>query len=70
LQAPHSESTALGAALLAGLRAGVWPDLAHLRRLPHEDRCFVPRVPEEERQRQLAQWRKAVRAVISFYAPK
>ena len=38
LQAPQSESTALGAAFLAGLQAGVWPDLDSLRRLAGESR--------------------------------
>jgi glycerol kinase len=69
-QAPHTESTALGAALLAGLHAGVWPDLDDLRRLPQEGRRFDTRLPADERQRQLAQWRKAVRAVIAFYTPQ
>ncbi len=69
-QAPHSESTALGAALLAGLHAGVWPDLDHLRRLPQEGRRFDPRLPADQRQRQLEQWRKAVQAVIAFYTPQ
>jgi glycerol kinase len=69
LQAPQSESTALGAAYLAGLRAGVWPDLDSLRRLTAEARRFEPRWPAEERQRRLAEWRRAVQAVIAFYAP-
>lgn len=69
LQAAHSESTSLGAAFLAGLHAGLWPDLDSLRRLPHEGRQFDPRCPEEERQRRLAEWRRAVRAVIAFYSP-
>ncbi len=67
LQAPTSESTALGAALLAGLRVGVWPDLEGLRRLPMEARRFEPRLPEAERRRRLGQWHRAVRAVIGFY---
>jgi glycerol kinase len=67
LQSPHSESTALGAALLAGLNAGVWPDLEALRKLPQQDRRFEPQLAAEERQRRGAQWRKAVRAVIDFY---
>jgi glycerol kinase len=70
LQAAHSESTALGAAFLAGLHAGVWPDLDSLRRLPQEGRRFEPSRPEEERRRRLAEWRKAVQAVIAFYSPK
>src|SRR5262249_6411825 len=67
LQATHSEATALGAAFLAGLRLGVWPDLASLRRLPMEGRQFTPRLPEEQRQRRLAEWRRAVQAVIAYY---
>jgi glycerol kinase len=68
LQSPHSEATALGAAYLAGLQAGVWPDLAALRRLAADARTFTPRMPEKERGRRLAQWRRAVQAVIAFYS--
>jgi glycerol kinase len=67
LQSPHGESTARGAAFLAGLRAGIWPDTDSLRRLAEDARHFEPRLAEEKRRRQLAQWRKAVRAVIAFY---
>jgi glycerol kinase len=67
LQSPHSESTALGAAFLAGLKAAVWPDLASLRRLAGDARRFDPRLAEEDRQRRLARWRQAVQAVIRFY---
>jgi len=67
VQAAHSESTALGAAFLAGLHVGVWPDLDSLRRLPQEGNVFEPRRPDEERHRRLAEWRRAVRAVIDFY---
>ncbi len=69
LQAAQSESTALGAAFLAGLRAGVWADLASLQRLPQEGRRFEPRLAQDERQRRLAEWRRAVQAVIAFYRP-
>jgi glycerol kinase len=70
LQAPHSEATALGAAFLAGLRAGVWPDLETLRGLVAQARRFEPHWPEEERRRRLDQWRRAVQAVIAYYAPE
>jgi glycerol kinase len=69
LQSPQSESTGLGAALLAGLRAGVWPDLESLRRLPQEGQEFRPRLAEGQRKRRLEEWHRAVRAVIAFYAP-
>jgi glycerol kinase len=66
-QAAHSESTALGAAFLAGLHVGVWPDLNHLRQLSGSQRLFQPRWPAEERRTRVAQWRRAVQAVIAFY---
>jgi glycerol kinase len=68
LAAAQSEATAQGAAYLAGLAAGVWPDLGGLRKLAGEARRYEPRLPEEERQRRLQRWRKAVKAVIDFYA--
>jgi glycerol kinase len=67
LQSPQSESTGLGAALLAGLHAGVWPDLDSLRRLPQEGREFRPRLADEERKRRLGEWHRAVQAVIAYY---
>ncbi len=67
LQAAQSESTALGAAYLAGLRAGVWPDLDSLRRLGRPARRFDTHWSDDERRRRLAQWRRAVAAVVSFY---
>jgi glycerol kinase len=67
LQSAQSESTALGAAFLAGLKAGVWPDLDSLRKLAREARRFEPRLAEADRQRRVAQWHKAVQAVIAYY---
>ena len=67
LQSPHSESTARGAAFLAGLKAGVWPDLDSLRRLGQDARRFDPVLPAKERQQRRERWQRAVRAVISFY---
>jgi glycerol kinase len=67
LQAPISESTALGAAYLAGLKVGVWPDFDCLRRMVQEPRQFDPRLAEEVRRARVAEWRKAVQTVIAFY---
>jgi glycerol kinase len=67
LAAAHSESTALGAAYLAGLRVGVWPNTDTLRGLAQELQTFRPRLADQERLRRLAQWRKAVQAVIAYY---
>jgi glycerol kinase len=68
LQAVHSEATALGAAFLAGLQAGVWPDAESLRRLSPAARTFEPALAEPERQRRLERWHRAVQAVIAYYS--
>jgi glycerol kinase len=70
LQPAHSESTALGAAFLAGLQSGVWSDLDSLRRLGKQARSFEPLWSQVERQKRLAVWKEAVRAVIAFYRKK
>src|SRR4051794_17114189 len=70
LQSSATEATALGAAYLAGLRAGVWPDPEVLRQLAPEARRFEPRLEEEERRRRLRLWHRAVQAVIRFYTPE
>jgi glycerol kinase len=66
-QAGELEATALGAAFLAGLRAGVWKDLDALRKLPQTGRSFTPGMGAETRQRRLREWRRSVEAVIAFY---
>ena len=54
------ETTALGAAYLAGLAAGVWKDLEEIRGLWACDTMFQPRMEEEQRTVLLRQWEKAV----------
>ena len=53
--------------MLAGLAAGVWPDVEHLRKLTAAARRFDPSLAEEERTLRLKHWRKAVQAVIAYY---
>lgn len=60
------ETTALGAAYLAGLAVGFWRDCAQLAGLWRQERVYVPSMPEEEREALYAGWRKAVRAAIAF----
>jgi glycerol kinase len=67
-QAAHGESTALGAAFLAGLGAKIWPDLDALRRLPEDGNRFEPRMPAAEREQRRQAWRRAVDAVVRYYA--
>jgi glycerol kinase len=55
-----TETTALGAAALAGLAAGVWPSLPELEARWRVDRRFEPAMPEAEREAAYAGWRRAV----------
>ncbi len=54
------ETTAFGAAALAGLAAGVWRDLPELEGLRHSQCVFLPRRPEAECAEDYRQWRRAV----------
>jgi glycerol kinase len=59
------ETTALGAAWLAGSRAGVWPDAAAFTRSWALDRRFEPRMDDAVRIAKLKGWRDAVRRTLS-----
>jgi glycerol kinase len=58
------ETTALGAAWLAGHKAGVWPDAQGFARLWKLERAFAPALDAAERERKYAGWKRAVRAVL------
>jgi glycerol kinase len=55
-----TETTALGAAFAAGLAVGFWKDEAELSERWSEDRRWEPRMDEQLRAREYAQWKKAV----------
>ncbi len=67
VQSGTSEATALGAAYLAGLGAGVWSSVDDLRRLGSSERVFTPSWSSEQRDHRVQQWRRAVQAVITYY---
>ena len=54
------ETTALGAAYLAGLAVGFWKDLAEISSHWTLDKLYEPKMEEEERSALLAGWQKAV----------
>lgn len=56
----HTETTALGAAFLAGRGAGVWASDEALTRLWQLDREFEPRMSRDEADSKQAEWRRAV----------
>jgi glycerol kinase len=59
------ETTALGAAWLAGRQAGVWPDEQGFAKSWKLDRRFTPKLDDNERKRRLAGWRDAVGRTLS-----
>ena len=69
LQAPIdrpviAETTALGAAWLAGSRAGVWPDQQGFAESWRLDKHFDPQMSEQQRNAKVAGWNDAVQRVL------
>lgn len=63
------ETTALGAAYLAGLGAGVWPDTAILATHWQVERRFEPRMHAGRRDEVLARWRRGIARASGWAAP-
>jgi glycerol kinase len=55
-----TETTALGAAYLAGLQTQIWHDLQDIRSFWEIDRVFEPSITEELRQSKIYKWNKAL----------
>ena len=54
------EATALGAAYLAGLAVGYWPDRATISSQWQVERTFTPNITATERERKRGRWHKAL----------
>jgi len=62
VQRPRNlETTALGAAMMAGLGAGIWKHPGELANIRQVDRVFRPAIPRKERTAKLKLWRRAVK---------
>ena len=61
----HIETTAIGAAYLAGLGVGLWENIDELELHRQVDRVFSPQMSELQRQDKLSAWRNAVKRVLS-----
>jgi glycerol kinase len=55
-----TETTALGAAYLAGLATGVWKDRGEIARQWHVDRTFEPQMPADRAAQLRGRWSQAV----------
>ena len=58
------ETTALGAAYLAGLSTGFWKDTAELSALRENEKDFAPQMDGQLRDKLLHDWRDAVKTVM------
>ena len=64
-----AETTALGAAYLAGLAVGYWADQQDVARNWALDREFTPAMAEADRERLYARWKKAVTRSLAWEEP-
>ena len=60
------ETTALGAAYLAGLATGFWKDVDEVKKYWEKDATFEPKMTEERREDLYAGWQEAVKATQAF----
>ena len=60
------ESTALGAAYLAGLAVGFWKDLNEVKKNRTVDEVFKPKMTDQTREKLLAGWDKAIHATLGW----
>lgn len=60
------ETTALGAAYLAGLATGYWGSMDEIRENERTDRIYKPAISDEELARKLKGWKKAVRYSFDY----
>ena len=65
-RASNLETTALGAAFLAGLAVGFWKDLDELKEFYEEGEIFEPTMPAEKRENLYEGWQQAVAATQMF----
>jgi glycerol kinase len=62
----HTETTALGAAYLAGLGCGLWANREVIASRWQEEQRFEPRLSENQRSEIIARWQAAVRHAIAW----
>jgi glycerol kinase len=61
-----TESTAMGAAFLAGLATGFWSGLDEVGRIRQVDRVFTPVISAQEQDRRLNSWKRAITSALSY----
>ena len=61
-----TETTALGAAYLAGLATGFWKNIDELSKQWQIDRTFVPVMPHERTESLIRGWKRAIKATVAW----
>jgi glycerol kinase len=64
-----AETTAVGAAFLAGLGVGLWSDLEEVKQLRKIGRVFKPTMSDRARERIHADWKRAVQRALDWAKP-
>ncbi len=64
-----AETTALGAAYLAGLAVGYWNDQQEIAQRWALDRQFSPQMESDDRERRYARWKRAVQRSLAWEEP-
>ena len=54
------ETTALGAAYLAGLAVGFWDNINSLKKIETIEKTFSPSMDNQKREKKLRNWKKAI----------
>ncbi len=65
-----SETTALGAAYLAGMQTGFYPPIEDFAKSWQRDKRFTPALPARKRDAVYASWQDAVRRTLTSYDPE
>jgi glycerol kinase len=60
------ETTALGAAYLAGLAVGYWKDREEIKANWQLSKCFKPQMNEADRKKRLEGWDRAVKCALTY----
>ena len=60
------ETTAMGAAYLAGYAVGYWKTMADIRQNWAVNQRFEPKITQEEREKRVKGWKKAVRCTMNW----
>ncbi len=63
-----NETTALGAAMLAGLKSGFWKNLSELKNISRVDKVYNPELNEVSREKIYSDWKRLVATCIANYS--